>query len=106
MAISPIEVISLPTKSQEASQMKSLEQQRPANEQMALNEKFRDEIMRHSEQTVAATKADNPEYRYDAKEKGNNPYYAQQKKKKLKKEEKKSNKDATLTNHKSFDIKI
>jgi hypothetical protein len=62
--------------------------------------------MRHSEQTVATTKADNPEYRYDAKEKGNNPYYAQQKKKKIKKEEKNSNKDVTLTNHKGFDIKI
>lgn len=106
MAISPIEVVSMPTKSQEASQTRAVEQQRPINEQMALNAKQKEDIMRHSEQTIATTKADNPEYRYDAKERGNNPYLFQQKKKKVKKEAKKSNQDSTLQNHRGFDIKI
>lgn len=105
MAISPIEVVSLPTKSQEASNIRSVEQQRPVNEQMALNEKFHDTIMRKSEQTVAATKPENPEFRYDGKEKGNNPYYLQRKKK-LKKEDKKNDKDTNLSNYRGIDIKV
>lgn len=106
MAISPIEVISLPTKSQEASLTKTLQHQKPMLEQTALNEKQKEEIMRHSAQTIATTKADNPEYRYDAKERGNNPYLFQQKKKKTKKEEKKNDNDSNLANHKGIDIKI
>ncbi len=96
----------MPTKSQEASQQKALNQQRPVNEQMALNSKFHDAIMRQSEQAVAATKANNPEYRYDAKEKGNNPFYYQAKKKKLKKDEKQLDQSSSLMNHKGIDIKI
>ena len=96
----------MPTKSQEASHQKAVDQQRPVNEQMALNSKFHDAIMRQSEQAVAPTKTDNPELRYDAKEKGNNPYYYQAKKKKIKKDEKNVDKNSTSANHKGFDIKI
>ena len=106
MAISPIEVVSMPTKSQEASHLKAVEHQKPANEQLALNAKFHDAIMRKSEQTVATKKAENPEFRYDGKEKGNNPYYNQRKNKKLKKDEKKSENDKNITNHRGIDIKI
>jgi hypothetical protein len=106
MNISPVEIISMPNKSQEASHLRAVDQQRPVNEQMALNSKFHDAIMRQSEQTVAATKTDNPEFRYDAKEKGNNPYYFQTKKKKIKKDEKNVDNTSTSTNHKGFDIKI
>lgn len=96
----------MPTKSQEASQQKALDQQRPVNEQMALNSKFHDAIMRQSEQTVAPTKTDNPEFRYDAKEKGSNPSFYQSKKKKIKKDEKTVDKNSTSTSYKGFDIKI
>lgn len=106
MNISPVEIISMPTKSQEASQQRAVEQQRPVNEQMALNSKFHDAIMRQSEKAGAPTKADNPEFRYDAKEKGNNPYYFQSKKKKIKKEEENVDKNSDSTNHKGIDIKI
>ncbi len=107
MPITPIEMISIPTKSQEASFVKSVENQRPVNEQLAFGAKFQEEIKHQSEQTVAATKSDNPEYRYDAKEKGNNSFYEQQKKQKRK--EKKENKTSEKNGkepYRGFDIRI
>lgn len=107
MAITAIELASFVPKSQEASQIKAVETQKPANEQLAFAEKFNDDIQRNSEQTVPTVKSDNPEYRYDAKAKSNNPYLFQRNKKK-----KKEKKDGTTSNielpeeHHAFDVKI
>lgn len=105
MAISPIEMISFVPKSQEASQIKNNEQQKPMNEQMAFANQFKDDIKKNSEQTVASTKSDNPEYRYDAKEGGKNSSYEQQKKKKKKDKTMESSTLLPEEQH-SFDIKI
>ncbi|MDD5935713.1 MAG: hypothetical protein PUC65_09165 [Clostridiales bacterium] len=105
MPISPIEVASFIPKSQEASQMKSIEQQKPAAEQLAFADKFNSEIKKNSEKTVPPTKTDNPEFRYDAKEKGNNPYYYQQRKKK-KKDSECAKREELPKEHHGIDIKI
>lgn len=107
MPITPIEMISIPTKSQEASLVKSVENQRPLNEQITFAGKFNDDIKHHSEQTTAATKSDNPEYRYDAKEKGNNSFFGQQNKQK-KKDKKKDDSLGKNENepHRGIDIRI
>ncbi len=105
MPITPIEVASFIPKSQEASQMKALEHQKPASEQLAFADRFKDEIQRNSEQTVATTKSVNPEFRYDAKEKSGNPYYYQQPKKRKKNNETKQN-GGPLEEHHGIDIKI
>lgn len=105
MPITPIEVASFVPKSQEASQMKTVEHQKPLSEQLAFAGRFKDEIQRNSEQTVATTKSDNPEFRYDAKEKGSNPYYYQQAKKRKKEKEKEKN-GVLPEEHHGIDIKI
>ncbi len=107
MPITPIEMISIPTKSQEASLVKSAENQRSANEQLAFGAKFQEEIKHQSQQTIAATKSDNPEYRYDAKEKGNNSFYGKQnKQKKKEKKEKETTRKNEKEPHRGFDIRI
>lgn len=107
MSITPIEMISIPTKSQEASLVKSIEHQKPTNEQLTFGAKFQQEIKHQSEKTVATTKGDNPEYRYDAKEKGNHSFNQQQKKqnKKDKKEKDCISKDG-YEQHRGIDIRI
>lgn len=105
MAITPIEVASFIPKSQEASLQKTAEMQKTTNEQMAFADKLNEDIQRQSEQTVATTRSENPEYRYDAKGKGNNPYmFDQQKKKKSK--NKQSKVLELPEEHHGFDIKI
>lgn len=84
MAISPVEMISLAPKSQEASFQKHTEVQKPTVEQQVLTAKMHTEIRHNSTQAVPTKKSDNPEYRYDAKEKGNNSYEGQGKKQKKK----------------------
>lgn len=107
MPITPIEMISIPTKSQEASVIKSAENQRPTNDQLTFGAKFQEEIKHQSEQTVAAKKSDNPEYRYDAKEKGNNSFFGQQKKQKKKNKQENDTADKNGNEpHKGFDIRI
>ena len=105
MPITPIEVASFIPKSQEASQMRTLEQQKPMSEQLAFADKFKDEIQKNSEPAVATTKSVNPEFRYDAKEKGSNPYYYQQGKKRKKEQEKEKNGELPEEHH-GIDIKI
>lgn len=105
MSITPIEVLSMATKSQEASLLKQVEHQKPLSEQVAIASDLKEQLQRNSEQTKAPTKSEYPEYRYDAKEKGNNPYYNQSKKKEKKKTD--SDKKDTLNNqHRGIDIRI
>ena len=105
MAITPIEYASFIPKSQEASTQKTGEIQKAVSEKMSFSEKFDQDIQRHSEQAVAATKSETPEYRYDAKNKGSNPYLFQQGKKK-KKQPPASDSGHLPEEHHGFDIKI
>lgn len=82
MAISPVEMISMAPKSQEASFMKQSEVHKPNVEQQVMTAKMNQEIKHNSTQAVPTKKSNNPEYRYDAKEKGNNSYQGKEQKKK------------------------
>lgn len=106
MPITQLDMISMAPKSQEASQIKHTETVRTAHEQAQISTDFKKEVKHNSMQTTKATKSEIAEYRYDAKEKGNNTYsypYQQQKKKKKQDGDKKENTPIKLSN---FDIKI
>lgn len=102
MSITPIDMATMAPKSQEVTLHKQQESQKPFQEQLQASSQFKNEIRQNSRQTVKTSKGDNPEYRYDAKEKGNNSYNGnKQKKKKEKEPDSGSNKKTT-----SIDIRI
>ncbi|HHU74632.1 MAG TPA: hypothetical protein GXZ28_08455 [Clostridiales bacterium] len=91
MGIRPIDVM----RSQEVSQLKIYETQKVSNEQLQLGRNFQNMIQQETQKTVQTSKSDNMEYRYDAKEKGNNEYGGSSQKRK-KKEEKKETSDRKI----------
>lgn len=104
MPIRPIDIISMPNRSQEASQVHQEANQRNQQAQSQLNAIYNKDIKHNSQQTVKTTKSENNEYRYDAKEKGNNSYQGNKKGKK-KKEETSSGKN-DMKKPSQFDIMI
>lgn len=89
MPITPIEIATMAPKSQEVSNYKHQESQKPMNDQILIHNKLNQEALHDSQQAVKTAKGDNREYRYDAKEKGNNGYAGSNSKKKKKEEESK-----------------
>ena len=102
MSITPIEIITMVPKSQEASFMKQNEQTRSHNQQQQHEMQFNQTIKQHSSQTVKMSEAEYNQYRYDAKEKGNGQYEADKRKKKKEKE----NKPDPVIKQGNFDIRI
>jgi hypothetical protein len=102
MSITPIEVI----QSQEATQFKHMESQKTLHEQVEISKSFQEQIRKESSKTTLAEKCDHKEYRFDAKEKGQNGYeHSENKKRKEhKKENTKENNKATRSG--GFDILI
>lgn len=90
MSITPIEMYTMVPKSQEASHLRQGELSRMAGQQAETVQSFEKEIRQNSQQTVKMSESENPEYRYDAKEKGNGSYGNSGKGKKEKKKEEKS----------------
>jgi hypothetical protein len=84
MPIRPIDIM----KSQEVSQLKHLESHRSQQEQVQIGKSFQSMINSESSRPNQATKSENKEFRYDAKEKGQNSYSGSQGRKQEKKEEK------------------
>lgn len=105
MAISPVEMISMVPKSQEASYMKHSEVHKPITEQQVMATKMNQEIKHNSAQAVPTKKSVNQEYRYDAKEKGNNSYEGNKKKKKDSKKEESGN-EKNRSSFGGIDIRI
>lgn len=103
MPITPIEMASMAPKSQEVSNYKHQESQKPMNDQILIHNKLNHDVKQNSQQTVKTNKGDNKEYRYDAKEKGNNSYSGSNSNKK-KKEESKEEKSKMKSG--SIDIRI
>lgn len=101
MPITRIEMISIAPKSQEASSQRQNEVSKSFAEQTQIQAGFHKEIQHNSQQTTKSAKGENGEYRFDAKEKGNNSYKNQGNKNK-KKNQKEDN-EIKLSN---FDIKI
>lgn len=90
MAITPIEVATMAPKSQVIAPVHQHNVQKPVHDQLQFSQQFNQEIKQNSKQTVKTIKSENNEYRYDAKEKGNNSdnYKYSGKKKKAKEQEK------------------
>ena len=104
MAIPPIEVLSMAPKSQEVTPYKVAHHQKPMHDQTHIGAQLQQEVRHNNQQTVRMTKSENREYRYDAKEKGNNSYKKnEQKKSKQDKNQKKKDQEIKLSN---FDIRI
>lgn len=91
MQINPMDIM----KSQEASQVKHFDSHRSQNEQVQIGRDFQNVIQKEQKKTNQATKGDNKENRYDAKEKGNNNYFGSAGKRREQKENKKELKNPT-----------
>lgn len=93
-------------RSQESSQMKHMEIQRNQHLQGQASKGFQTLVENQQKKPVETKKSDNPEYRYDAKERGNNQYYSNHKRKD--KEEKKKEIKVSKSDQKGsgFDIMI
>lgn len=72
--ITPIEMYTMVPKSQEASNVRHGEMARDASQQAQVVQNINRQAEANTQRTVAMSEADNPDYRYDAKEKGNNEY--------------------------------
>lgn len=101
MPISRIDIITIPPKTQEATQHKQNELTKNFAEQSQLQSGFQKEVLHNSQQTVRTLKGENTEKRYDAKDKGNQSYEGQGSKKRN--SDSKENKDIKTSN---FDVKI
>jgi hypothetical protein len=88
MSINPIDIM----RTQEAAQIKHIEIQRNQSAQEQVGRDFQNMVIQEQSKTTQTTKSDNNEYRYDAKEKGNNEYKGSGRKN-GKKEEKKETKE-------------
>ena len=105
--ITPIEMYSMVPKSQEASNVHSLANAKNVAQQQEGMQEIVSQVRHNSQQTVKATSAENPEYRYDAREQGNGSYSSNENKKKKKEDESEhhdENKNGSLNG--GFDIRI
>lgn len=100
-SLNPIDVM----RTQEASQIRHMQDQRTQHAQEHINKNFQTMIEHEHIKPKEATKSDNPEYRYDAKEKGNNQYSGNGGKNKEKKKENKKEAKAPAIGS-GFDILI
>ncbi|MFV0342290.1 MAG: hypothetical protein ACK5JH_05265 [Anaerocolumna sp.] len=105
MPITRIEVAAMAPKSQDASLYRQQQIQKPVNEQIQIHQHINSEIKHNNQQTVKMQKSENNEYRYDAKEKGNNSHSGKKGKKK-KDSEKESKSKSELPYLGSIDIRI
>lgn len=104
MPISPIDFITIAPKSQEASQVHAGHEDRMTHANEAVSTQFQNQVEHNSRQTIQKANADREEYRYDAKEKGNNSFQNRQRKKKQNSNEKKEQKETIKLSN--FDMKF
>jgi hypothetical protein len=84
-------------KSQEVSQYKQIQSQKPQHEQVQISKSFQNLIQSEANKPLQTTKSDNKEFRYDAKEESKNSYRGSGGKGKQKKEN--QNKDNESNNN-------
>lgn len=104
MPIRPIDVFTMPPKSQETSQMQKSNMDRATNGEYVANQQFQDKVNRNMQKTVHAKDKEENGFRFDAKEKGQNEYQDNRKRKNEKPKETKSR--LPKMNGSSFDISI
>ncbi len=102
MPVGPIEVI----RAQEATQIRHMDAQRAQHAQEQLSKNFQNMIQQEQSKPNQAAKSENTEYRYDAKEKGNNQFSNSGGKKKKKEEAKPSNEPQSGPKKGGIDILI
>lgn len=101
MPIKPIDMLSMPTRSQEASQVHNAENNKVTHAQEQIAVQYNSSVVHNGQQTVKMNKSENEEFRYkDGKRKGEPNSSSEQKKKK---EKEKEQKDIKISN---FDILI
>lgn len=107
MPISMIDLASITPKSMEASATRVGEMAKEAGAQQSLGAAFNNDIKKNSQSTVKMTQAENPEYRFDAKE-GGNGFYGQSSRKKKEHTEEKNEKEKASDPyaHGGFDVRI
>lgn len=95
MSVGPIDAI----RAQEATQLKHMDTQRAqhVNEQQSRN--FQNMVKQDLSKPKKTSKADNTEYRYDSKEKGNNQYTGSNNKHKKKEDSKSDSKNGKNTSN-------
>ena len=102
MPVGPIEVI----RAQEATQIKHMDTQRAQHAQEQISRNFQNMVQQEQSKPTETTKTDNAEYRYDAKEKGNNQYKGSEDKRRKKEEKKDDAKNVAKPKSGGFDILI
>lgn len=101
MPINPIDIM----RTQEASTIRHMENTRIQHAQEQISKNFQTIVEQKQNKPKEATKSENSEYRYDAKEKGNNSYYSANSDTKKKKEEEKKDSKQSLKSG-GFDVLI
>ena len=100
----PVENITMAPKSQEASHMHQNMLNKQQANQSNIAGSFANDVKKNSQQTVKATKGENNQFLYDAKNKGNGKFYRDDKKKENKdSSEKEQETEIKISN---FDVKI
>ncbi len=79
--ITPIEMYTMIPKSHEASHVKQAETAKDASRQAEITQNIENRANEDTQRTVRMTETEDHEYRYDAKERGNNEYHGENKKK-------------------------
>ena len=105
MSIRPVEFSGVVQRSQDMSTVKQNEDNKPMLQQQNVQTQFAKETIHHMQQVNHANDSDNPEQKFDAKEKGSNEYEDRRKKKK-KQEEKNSGKVMPKAIRGGFDMKV
>ncbi len=104
MAIGPIELTGMVTRSQDISLLKQNEDNKPILDQNHIQVNVQKKTDVQTKQVRNADNADYHEYRYDAKEKGNGSY--QDNRKKDKNKNKKEDGKVVVKQSSGFDMKI
>ncbi|MBP5532966.1 MAG: hypothetical protein J6X68_03280 [Lachnospiraceae bacterium] len=104
--ITPIEMYSMVPKSQEASMLHSAQNAKHTAQHESGMQEIAREVRQNTQQIVHTTSAENPDYRYDAKEQGNGSYSSGEKKKKKKEDGSEHGNEHKEENHGGFDIRI
>ncbi|MCI9080716.1 MAG: hypothetical protein HFI70_00040 [Lachnospiraceae bacterium] len=105
MAIRPVEFSGIVQRSQDMSTLKQNEDNKPMLQQQNVQSQFAKETIQHMHQVNHANDSDNPEKKFDAREKGSNEYEDHRTKKKKKKEEN-SGKVNVKASARGFDMKV
>lgn len=103
MSVRPIDTISMPTKSQEASQLQQQQHSRSENIQSNIVQAHEKAVMQDSRQTTETNKAQQHEYDYENGDGNGRSSGGSSGKKRQKKEEKKHEEKIKMSN---FDITI